>query len=164
MIIVVFITLFFLTVAPCYYFKKNLREFIFHLKLHGALKISNRSILRLSVLLNILCNFIITSVSLIITAATCLGYYSFFMGLPRRIEPSSYIIQEKSGQYLYFDVNACYKSCIYRQDTDENYCGPMILLPVGTKVTRTGFVPASMFGGNTFCYRVQTTDGLEGWL
>ena len=80
------------------------------------------------------------------------------------MEPSSYIIQEQNGQYLYLDVNACYKSCIYRQDTDENYCGKMILLPFGTKVTRTGFVPASMFGGNTFCYRVQTTDGLDGWM
>ena len=119
MIVVVFITLFFLTVAPCYYFKRHLREFIFYLKLRGAIKVSNQTIKRLAIGAVILCNTILCTFSIFIVLNGCVGIYWFYTSLPRSIPPEAYTIEK--GKYLYLEQKACSRRCNLRQDTLEGW-------------------------------------------
>lgn|GEM_PF-5677418 len=160
MIIIYFITIFFLTAAPCWYFKKNLRNFIFYLKLRGALRWNNRTIKRLAVAAVVICNTIICIALAFIAANLGAGIYWLYTSLPRDIPPKVYTLDR--GEYLYLEKKACNRMCNFRQDTDENYCGKMIYLLPGTTVTQTAFIhPLS---SNVYCRKVKTVDGIEGWM
>ena len=161
--LLLFFSLFCLTIIPSYYVKSHIREFAFYLKIK-SIESSNKRIRLMAKVTHILCNSSIYFFSLFIIKFSALFVFCFIDTLPHTTESTTYKVKSKKGRLMYFDINSCYNNCVSRQ-IKHNECKSFIHLPQGTVVKKAAIVTSDEFlCGFVLCRLVQTEDGLWGWI